>query len=315
MDKSEFRAQVYENWRHPERNDGNPCDGCYLRDNNLHLEARPQFGGFNFNADIMLVNETPGFGSTNDEYANKERQRVFRDTPKEAFENGEKPAPEDLPDSIDATIQTPENPDPQFDSDRYGQSFIQNWNALDSLLNHLFSDGGGALEVSISETYYTNNIKCPKVGPDTESEIRDKSIDYSCCNSDGKDNCRSYLEQEILEHVCPDVIIAGGEEAIDSVASVLGITNEISEDGDLKNIIDLIDHDSGGSNDHDLRYATFGSDIKLIPCWQFSTGLKNSHFICKRWAPNREFETGEKYEFFFDHMAKRIVHETSNALY
>jgi len=301
MDKHTFRdGAVYKNWKSKE----GPCGNCEIHDNNLHPKTRPQFGGFTTDADLMLVNATPGSWSDNTEFGANGKERVYKDTPVGAFpEDDDEYGPKNPPDGIDDIVDIPEDADSRFLADPYGESFIQgSWPSLDRLQEKLFADRGGRLEISLRDTYYTNRIKCPELA--TENG---KCSDASNRNQAADEACLEYLKREIEQIIEPDVILAENN-SLNQMARILDHSHLPEFPGPYKSITE--GKKLGDPHADRFDYAAYGENPTLIPLPQFSTGIQlNEPQIGKRMENYTGSSNNDARTYYYDELARRIKFE------
>jgi uracil-DNA glycosylase len=232
-----------ESWHQNWKDESGPCNGC-----DLCAKARPQGGAINFDADLALVNNTPGLGDQDKSGENRERLELEEreDLPGTHYDGYD-----DAPDHVD---------------DPYTWLLLNKWGALDQIKDGVFNHQN--MNFSLEDAYYTNSLKCPK----TDNDMKEY---------DGRIRCSQYLRSELCDVVEPDVVVTGGPSATKSVFYALDI--DISTPGTFARLIDSPE-DFGGHTD--LLHGAYGESIIIIPTYQFGNLFRN--WSQPSWVDNKK---------------------------
>ncbi|WP_136600759.1 uracil-DNA glycosylase family protein [Salinigranum halophilum] len=201
---------IWQHWKY----ETGPCAECpySCQERPYH----PNFGGFNFEAEVIVVGEEPGGGNAGDGNRDVEAGRKKSEVPDLYEQHGY---------SLKYRHSWPydeveENPD---ESQNYG-TLIQTAARLTQRWADLW-DGS----LKFSECYYTNAKKCPEISNPEESPVWDSTeFDPAKVNEIAFDQCSSYLQREI-QLVSPTVIMPFGKDAVRRVAQALNRESEVSE--------------------------------------------------------------------------------------
>jgi uracil-DNA glycosylase len=188
----ELRNLIGSNWY----NEEGFCSTCGINDNNGGF--KPDFGGFNPQAEIMIVGHTPGEG----DFTGENRTRRYLQ----------------YPENIDKSKQTSE--EIIHSMSEYSSYILDEWEFFDDL-RYLFGieknpddsspkpDNRSTLGHPSDSIYYTNFLKCSKLSKSAKRDKNDKtgmaSEEISCRNKSGYNSCCNYLDLEIHE-VSPSII-------------------------------------------------------------------------------------------------------------
>jgi len=172
---------IWENWRHG----SGPCDGCPMRDSNLTWE--PYFGDGVIDADIAIIAETPGQGSS---------RRVAQNAPKPDL---------DVSSSLSEKLSRRNNNEIDGE-DEVGQISFDLVSDR-RIPRRFFEMIDGTFREDLNDRrriYFTNAKKCKDIISE-ESEWK---------NGKGYIHCRSYIRSE-LDIVGPDLVLPLGQHATD----------------------------------------------------------------------------------------------------
>lgn len=257
-----LKQEIYSNWLKEEGvcggsdEEGELCKLCG--------QEPPDFGAYSFDANLMLVNNTPGFGQGD----GRKRGKV---KPK----NGGHEYSEDVFKRYQNTIE-------DFDSNSidfpYTYCIENEWSFLKNLKRHVIEAdyNGTSLDVEIKrDCYYTNSLKCPKT---ENSEL----------NSSARERCQEYLKKEI-DLVAPKVILTGGPKATQTTINALDWPYQVPDT--FTRFIDSADDYAGNAN---MKHGSYGDSPLLIPTYQF--GMLQSNWYHPSWiSDNKEERKNQEY--------------------
>jgi uracil-DNA glycosylase len=244
---AQFNQHVWQHWY--ERT--GPCSECPY--SCMETRMQPDFGGFNFDADIVIVAQDPGggdggrgarqsgVGRDDDEIPMLEMQRAYSIKFERSW-------------SLNSNMPLPENDGPP--------SVDFNNSITGTLAESLASFNS---EITLRDVYFTNAKKCPEYETDNQNPIwEDTQFEYEDINKAAQRVCSNYLSNEI-EIIRPEVVIPTGKQAMKSVCSAIGreefdlnwndyagVTseNEIVRDGQTDPKIVLTRHAGYTSTEH-----------------------------------------------------------------
>jgi uracil-DNA glycosylase len=230
-----WRQYVWDNWW----NGNGHCEDCPIRCENQGFN--PDFGAFNYNADLMIVGLEPGQGGKYGEDGSG-RGRTRRTMPSDDADS------------------------PRLIEDRdYEYKILHQWDFFGDLLrlfglyklkendNRTYPPDRTYVPLYPEEVYYTNSLKCAKLADSAAG--KDGVDDPSRDNKNARKECRGYLKEEI-ELVDPDAIVAFGGESWKSIVSALRIEDEVADANKLMQNI---------NTGPEASFNAFSKDPTVIP--------------------------------------------------
>jgi len=201
---AQLNQYVWQNWR----TRSGPCSNCPYACIDDPME--PDFGGFNFNADIMIVAQDPGGGNEGGGTRQLGEGRAKEDIPPLEMQRGYSVKYERAWSvSENKPLSAKEGP-PSSDFDNSTTGTLAKGVA------------GSDTSLMLRDTYLTNAKKCPEYDINGQDDIwEDTEFDSNDVNDDAFDACQPYLEQEI-ELIRPQVIVPTGKPAMEAVCSAIG---------------------------------------------------------------------------------------------
>ena len=206
-----------------------------------HPEHSPDHSAFSTDSDLMIVAEAPGVsrGGT--------RAMEDQSYQQEAWNNVS----------------------PNAEMEEYDRDIVEKWsvpgkNQTTKYIEELVRKNRVPLDVT--EIFYTNTIKCGKEDDwETDSKARD--------------NCLSYLQEEITDLVEPKLIVPMGDHAIQAVNDVVNFSQHTSTQK-----MKTLHNEVGSKNTFPVLKTSFDS-IRVIPAHHWS---KLRFYVAQHvdWADN-----------------------------
>lgn len=233
-----WKQKVWDDWW---ENNGH-CEDCPIRCKNHG--AYPSFGGLNTDADVMIVGREPGASSRFVAEGVKGKPREYRTVPENKVRK----------------------PPREYKKYPYDQKILAEWSFYWEGPSKLFGLGPNdsnnvkreIVDRTPRETYYTNALKCSRLPHDKEN-IEDKDVSNpSDLNKAAREQCRSYLKEEI-DLVSPEVVVTFGKKAFTHAMDVL--EREYSG-GSLKSIMN--------NSDNKELICRYGTGPVIIPAYHWT---------------------------------------------